>query len=227
VSIADRRAKEKQARIAAIKKSAWKIFLRDGFQNAKIAEIAKDCSLGLATLYYYFKDKRQIVYALMLDYKNDTHGAFVSAVERGVTYGELARAYIDSFLGGIEHFQFFVLADSYYNYHHEYDLNDPIIREYDRVTREQGDYVRSCFSGGLAEDRSDRLRVVISMILGFLRRYVLLPRKSWPHDQAETDRMISDLYYVVDLMLTDLGINLEANVVVPTVRSDVSARLKK
>lgn len=216
MSIEERRAREKQARIEAIKESAWRVFLRDGFQNAKIAEVAKDCSLGLATLYYYFKDKRQIVYSLMLDYKRESHEELFAAVEGRITYREFVSVYVNSALKNLEHFRFFVLADSYYNFHHEYDLSDPVIEEYDRVTREQGEFILHCFTVGLDTDRSGKMRVVISMILGFLRRYVLLPERSWPHTELETAQMIEDLLEQVHLLLTEMGINLESTVPLPS-----------
>lgn len=209
MSIESRRAREKQARIDLIKASAWKIFLRDGFQNAKIAEIARECSLGLATLYYYFKDKRQIVYSLMLDYKRENHAEHLELLERGVAVRDFIRGYIDSYLNNLDHFRFFVLADSYYNYHHQYDLNDPVIREYDRETRENGEYVLTVLSAGLSEDGTDRVRVIIAMILGFLRRYVLLPAKSWPKNSDQREKMTADFLDLVYGMFEAAGLVLD------------------
>lgn len=215
MSIESRRAREKQARIDSIKKSAWRIFLRDGFQNAKIAEIAKECSLGLATLYYYFKDKRQIVYSLMLDYKRENHAEHLALIEQGVTVREFIRGYIDSYLNHLDHFRFFVLADSFYNYHHQYDLTDPIIREYDRETRENGDYILKVLSAGLEADEVDRVRVIVAMILGFLRRYVMLPSKSWPKNSVQRSKMTVDFLELVYGMFEAAGISLEHPVTHP------------
>ncbi len=215
MSIEKRRAREKQARIEAIKKSAWNIFLRDGFRNAKIAEIAKGCSLGLATLYYYFKDKRQIVYSLMLDYKQENHAEVVELLKQGISYRQFIKVYIDSALNQLDHFKFFVLADSYYNFHHEYDLSDPVIREYDRITRKNGDYILECLSAEVGADKVDRIRVIISMILGFLRRYVLLPQKSWPSTNEQEESMLRELLDLVYLMLADTGIDIDAPVPIP------------
>lgn len=212
MSIENRRAREKQARIESIKQSAWKIFLRDGFRNAKIAEIAKDCSLGLATLYYYFKDKRQIVYSLMLDYKQENHSEVVELLRKGTSYRQFIKVYIDSALNQLDHFKFFVLSDSYYNFHHEYDLSDPVIKEYDRVTRENGDYILKCLSAEVGPDKVDRIRVIISMILGFLRRYVLLPQKSWPSTTTQEETMLTELLDLVYLMLEDTGVDLDSTV---------------
>lgn len=212
MSISSRREEEKQARIEAIKKSAWKIFLRDGLDKAKIAEIAKDCRLGLSTLYYYFTDKRQIVYALMLDFKIANNYILKQLVVEKATYREFISCYIDAHLKDLEHFRFFVLADSYYNYHNQYDLSDPILNEYDQVTRKNGNYLIDCLALPLSLEDQPKMKVVISMILGFLRRYVLLPHSSWPSDEQQRLRMLKDLNELSCALFLQVGIDLESTV---------------
>lgn len=210
MSISSRREEEKQARIEAIKASAWKIFLRDGLEKAKIAEIAKDCRLGLSTLYYYFTDKRQIVYALMLDFKIANNRVLRELVSQKATYREFIQGYIDTHLKDLEHFRFFVLADSYYNYHNQYDLSDPILLQYDEITRRDGNYLIDCLAEPLAEADKPKMKVVISMILGFLRRYVLLPHSSWPSNEEQRQRMLSDLFELSCALFVQIGIDLES-----------------
>ena len=209
MSVLSRRQEEKEKRISDIKESAWKIFLRDGFDNAKIADIAKDCRLGLSTLYYYFKDKRQIVYYLMLDFKQARNTALINLIEDNTSYREFLKGYIDVHLQDIERFKFFVLADSYYNYHKQYDLNDPVLDQYDKITRKDGNYIISCLSQDCDASGEARIRVGISMILGFLRRYVLLPPKSWPKNIEETDEMFLNLHMMISLLFEDIGIDLD------------------
>lgn len=210
MSIKTRREEEKIARKEAIKASAWKIFLRDGLEKAKIAEIAKECRLGLSTLYYYFADKRQIVYALMLDFKIANNATLKGILDGGATYRQFIEGYIDTHLKDLEHFRFFVLADSYYNYHNQYDLSDPILNEYDQITRREGNYLIDCLALPLQEQDRPKMKVVISMILGFLRRYVLLPHSSWPSDQTQTKVMLEDLNELSCALFVQVGIELDS-----------------
>lgn len=210
MSIQSRREREKQNRIKSIKKAAWKIFLRDGLHKSKMTEIAENCSLGLSTLYYYFKDKRQLTYNLMLDYKTGKHKEHLKLIESGVSKAQFIEGYIDSYLSGIDRFRFFVLADSYYNYHGEYDLNDPVIQEYDRVTHENGNHVLDILSAGLGKEKRDEVHVCLSMILGFLRRYVLLPAISQPRTEEERAVMIATLLEMSLNNLRNTGIDLNS-----------------
>ena len=215
MSVFIRRQEEKQRRITDIKESAWKIFLRDGFDHAKIADIAKDCRLGLSTLYYYFKDKRQIVYSLMLDFKKDRNNALFSLIENNITYREFFKKYVDIHLQDIERFKFFVLADSYYNYHMQYDLSDPVLDQYDRITRKDGNYLLSCLSQNFDDASEAKIRVGIAIILGFLKRYVLLPPKSWPKNREETDEMFLNFHSMTCLLFEDIGIDMDKIIEIP------------
>ena len=47
--------------------SAIKIFGERGFQNATIAEIAKDVGIGDATIYEYFKSKEDLLLAIPVE----------------------------------------------------------------------------------------------------------------------------------------------------------------
>jgi len=209
MSIKSRREEERQARIDAIKQSAWKICLRDGLHSAKIADIAKDCRLGLSTLYYYFADKRQIVYSLMLDFKVENNALIVSLMNEKITYREFIGGDIDSYFQDIDRFRFFVLADSYYNYHQQYDLNDPVLKEYDRITRKNGNYILGFLMQDLDPSCTEQLRLAIGMILGFLRRYVLLPARSLPQSQEEHAQMLIDLKRLSCALFSELGMDLD------------------
>ncbi len=209
MSIQARREKERQARVRAIQKSAWKVFLKDGLENAKISEIAKNCSLGLATLYYYFKDKRQIVYSLMLEYKTSNNAILIDLIKSEKTLREYLIGYVYSHLDYFDKFRFFVLADTYYNYHLQYDLNDPVIRSYDTITRNNGEIILSCLTRGMSSDQIEKTRVGISMMIGFLRRYALIPQGSWPRNESEKSKMIDDFEKIAFMIFTDIGYNLD------------------
>ena len=51
--------------------SAIKIFGEKGFQNATIAEIAKDAGVGDATIYEYFKNKEDLMLAIPVEFTKE------------------------------------------------------------------------------------------------------------------------------------------------------------
>lgn len=62
----DNKSRESQKK-AQILSSAIKIFGKKGFQNATIAEIAKDANVGDATIYEYFKNKEDLLLAIPVE----------------------------------------------------------------------------------------------------------------------------------------------------------------
>jgi AcrR family transcriptional regulator len=57
MSVAERRAREKQNRIQGILQAAEKVFFSKGYESATMNEIAREAELGKGTIYLYFKGK--------------------------------------------------------------------------------------------------------------------------------------------------------------------------
>jgi AcrR family transcriptional regulator len=66
MGVKERRAREGTARLDAILSAAEKVFARDGYQQARMEDIAETAELAKGTLYYYFKSKDEI-FALLLE----------------------------------------------------------------------------------------------------------------------------------------------------------------
>lgn len=60
----ERREREKRKMRDQILKAAMKLFLKEGFEKVTIRRIAEDIEYSPATIYLYFKDKNEILYAL-------------------------------------------------------------------------------------------------------------------------------------------------------------------
>jgi AcrR family transcriptional regulator len=60
----ERRDREKRKMRDQILKAAMKLFLKEGFEKVTIRRIAEDIEYSPATIYLYFKDKNEILYAL-------------------------------------------------------------------------------------------------------------------------------------------------------------------
>lgn len=62
--ITERKLREKQEMRNLILSTAMKLFLQEGFQNVSIRRLADEIEYSPATIYLYFKDKDEILYAL-------------------------------------------------------------------------------------------------------------------------------------------------------------------
>jgi AcrR family transcriptional regulator len=67
MGIIDRKVREKQEMRKAILDSAMKLFLEEGFANVSIRKIADKIEYSPATIYLYFHDKDEILYALHVE----------------------------------------------------------------------------------------------------------------------------------------------------------------
>lgn len=65
MGVSERKQREKEARINAIKKSAKKLFAGKGFANVSMAAIAADAEVSKGTLYLYFKSKEELFFSLV------------------------------------------------------------------------------------------------------------------------------------------------------------------
>jgi AcrR family transcriptional regulator len=65
MGVKERRAREGTARLDAILAAAEKVFARDGYQQARMDDIAGTAELAKGTLYYYFKSKDEIFARLL------------------------------------------------------------------------------------------------------------------------------------------------------------------
>ena len=65
MGVKERRAREGTARLDAILAAAESVFARDGYQLARMEDIAETAELAKGTLYYYFKSKDEIFARLL------------------------------------------------------------------------------------------------------------------------------------------------------------------
>ncbi len=66
MSVQSRQEREKQQRITTILSAAKELYATKGYQETSLADIARACELGKATLYYYFPNKEAIYRELFL-----------------------------------------------------------------------------------------------------------------------------------------------------------------
>ena len=68
MGVAERKQREKQARIATIKKSASWLFERKGFESTTMSEIAERAEISTGSIYLFFKSKEELLYTLREPY---------------------------------------------------------------------------------------------------------------------------------------------------------------
>jgi len=64
MSTAERKAKEKEELKALILNTAMKLFIEDGIERTTIRSIADKINYSVGTVYVYYKDKNEILYAI-------------------------------------------------------------------------------------------------------------------------------------------------------------------
>jgi AcrR family transcriptional regulator len=65
MGIAERKQREKEARVAQIKNTAAGLFQRKGFEDTTMDEIAQLCEVSKASIYSYFKSKDDLYYSIL------------------------------------------------------------------------------------------------------------------------------------------------------------------
>jgi len=67
MAIADRKQRERQARMQLILNAATRVFARHGYHRASMDLIAEEAELGKATLYYYYKNKDELLLGILTE----------------------------------------------------------------------------------------------------------------------------------------------------------------
>ncbi|NQU08939.1 MAG: TetR/AcrR family transcriptional regulator [Candidatus Abyssubacteria bacterium] len=97
MGVAERKAREKQARRQAILDAARDCFFRDGFEATTVSQIADNVELSTGTLYLYFRNKEEI-YVSILEKGLDILYALMKGSERpGATPSELLEGYANAY----------------------------------------------------------------------------------------------------------------------------------
>lgn len=67
MGVQERRERERQARKSAVLDAARELFLKRGFNGTTTKQIAKNCELSEATLFFYFRSKNEIFTSLLFE----------------------------------------------------------------------------------------------------------------------------------------------------------------
>ena len=96
-----RRNSHYEKRLSSILKAASKVIAKDGFEGASVRRVAAKAGIGLSGIYYYFKSKDEMLFAL----QEHTFSTLVSSLKQRL---DAANSAEDKLKAVVEnHFQFF------------------------------------------------------------------------------------------------------------------------
>ncbi len=81
MSIADRKERERQARIQLILQAGARVFAAHGYHSASMDLIAEEAELGKATIYYYYKSKEELLHGILTDGVQDFFSQLEEALQ--------------------------------------------------------------------------------------------------------------------------------------------------
>ena len=102
MGVAERRLREREARVEAILNAALKVFAARGFQEATIDEVAEEAELGKGTIYYYFPSKEAILKELVETTVDHHFNGIRERVRQAANPLEVAMAIIDGFVANYQ-----------------------------------------------------------------------------------------------------------------------------
>lgn len=148
MGIAERREKERNARIELIRGSAKRLFSEKGFENTSMEEIAREAEIAKGTIYLYFRSKEELVYSflepMLQNYNEDL---------RQIVHGQSAPAE--------------VRLRQLMAYIHDQYVREPEL--YRLIIR----YKAREFQSLLSEERFDRLRNLMSSNLALMEEVIV------------------------------------------------------
>ncbi|UCC44259.1 MAG: TetR family transcriptional regulator [Candidatus Zixiibacteriota bacterium] len=97
-----RRHPKYEKRMASILKAASRVIARDGFEGASVRDVAARGKIGLSGIYYYFKGKDELLYAIQYHAFSTLVSSLKDRLKEASSPEEKLRAVIDN------HFTFFV-----------------------------------------------------------------------------------------------------------------------
>lgn len=96
-----RRNSQYEKRLASILKAASKVIAKDGFEGASVRDVAASAKIGLSGIYYYFKSKDELLYALQHHAFSTLTNTLRERLNQAATPEEKLKAVVDN------HFHYF------------------------------------------------------------------------------------------------------------------------
>lgn len=99
--VTSRRNSQYEKRLSSILKAASRTIAKDGFEGASVRKVAARAGIGLSGIYYYFKSKDEMLFAL----QEHTFSTLVSSLKQRLNSASSPEAKLRAVIEN--HFQFF------------------------------------------------------------------------------------------------------------------------
>lgn len=201
MGVKERREKEKEQLRNAILDAAKEIFLKEGFKDTKIRDIAKLIQYNPATIYFYYKNKEEVFLAL----QERTFGEFHQAIFNATSHIEDPRERLNKM--GREYINFALRNPSLYDL--MFILKQPMnaMEEGEKWHKGEISYetlkqtVQACMDAGYLKNTD--LDSMAYMIWSAMHGMVSLPicKRMKMFDETDLEFLIRDTYKQFNTML--------------------------
>jgi len=148
MGIAERRESDRQRMRSRILETAMKLFLKEGYERVTVRAIAQAIEYSPATMYLYFKDKNEILFALQelgFDKLYEAQQAVLSVKDPWMRLRKHGRVYVSFALNNPEYYDLMFI------------MRGPVKKMKEKKTWEAGlrsyqlllDNVQACLDAGL------------------------------------------------------------------------------
>lgn len=159
-----RRNIQYEKRLSSILKAASKVIAKDGFEGASVRKVAASAGIGLSGIYYYFKNKDELLFAL----QKHTFSTLVSSLEEklktAISPEDRLKAVIEN------HYQFFVanMYDLKVCVHEIESLSGAYYNEILKIRREYYGLVKGVVAGIVEKSKYYDINLATLFLFGSL-----------------------------------------------------------
>ncbi|NOZ57855.1 MAG: TetR/AcrR family transcriptional regulator [Calditrichaeota bacterium] len=104
MGVQERKERERQGRLEAIRKAALKLFARDGYAQTTMDQVAEEAELAKGTIYYYFGSKAQLFEHVLEHYTERLFASLMARIRSEDTAAEAIENLMNGYLDFYEEF---------------------------------------------------------------------------------------------------------------------------
>lgn len=157
MGVAERKEREKERRRKAILKAAEKVFFSKGVEQATMDEVAAAAELSKGTLYLYFKNKVDLLHAVISKVLDLLQDRFETAIKQGKTgidkIHAIGKAYLDFYREETRYYH--LLLHQEQKEEIEIGRDDVELDPYVKECKEKGDKIFTLMAGAVKDGIED------------------------------------------------------------------------
>jgi len=156
MGVAERKEREKQQRQNVIIDAAEKVFMKKGFENATMEDIAEEAEFSKGTLYTYFQSKNELCLSIVLRGIKIVVSEFKSALSVTTLLLNKIELLAESFLKFYNDYPNYIFAFSNYKQHRAgCKFESSILKEIDDENLKIRNMIKNIVSNGIYDKSID------------------------------------------------------------------------